>query len=409
MIGYSEPVETSISTLRGRIGTAYLLLALFAGLLGGGMTLPIVNMHPTAGLLVSHAILMGFFVVVPGILGGLAYWLLPHAIGAQNMALPFFAITAWLFLATGVIILPLWPVLALMFWSLGTIPLSIDIIATILEKRTKPFKALAPMVWAFLFNAVALIIVAPVIMALLVKGKIDIGSASSLLQFFQIPELSLLLLPAFGMIAQALLPDRDSFSKKIAPYLLGALGFVAPLLWVKNLFCGFPLHNVIYIISLTQLVPAILFLVSLCISLWRASFRQSPAPYWAVMATLLLIIGNVSALLSPSHYAVLSAMGDVSRGHQFIVFGSLLALCAGFYAWVAQTVPFFSKGYLELGVAHAFVTFAAMLCFMLPQAQLFAVVLAAASLLVFVLMGFFVCVNLKKRQGSSLKRSFAKG
>ncbi|MDF7674452.1 cbb3-type cytochrome c oxidase subunit I [Acetobacteraceae bacterium ESL0709] len=408
MIDYSEQAMPPLSTPRSRIGSAYLLLALFAGLLGGAMTLPFINAHPTTGLIVSHALLMGFFVVVPGVLGGMAYWLLPQSIGARKMALPSFSLLAWLLLAVGIIALPLRPAMALMLWSVGVTALSVDLIATILEERSKPYRVLSPMVWSFLFSAIGLMMIAPVMMALLVKGKVDLDSASSLMTFFQIPELSLLILPAFGMVAQALLPARETFAAKMAPYLFGVIGFLAPLLWVKSLFCSMPLHNGFYIMVLAQFVPALIFLVSLCLSLWSTSFRQSAAPYWAVMAVVLLFIGSVSALLSPTHYAAFSAIGDVSRGHQSIIFGSLLALCAGFYAWMSQIVPFFSKGYLEIGIAHAFVTFVAMLCFMLPQAQLFSVVLTAVSILGFVFMGFFACASLKQRR-ASLKRSFVKG
>ncbi|WP_236646566.1 cbb3-type cytochrome c oxidase subunit I [Aristophania vespae] len=409
MIDYSKKYPKFFFTRDSLIGAAFLILALFAGLLGGAMMLPFIEIRPSSGIVVSHMLLMAFFVITPGILGGMAYWLLPQSLGAQKMALPVASLIAWLLLAISVIILPLVPVLGLILWSISMVALSIDLIATILEERVKKFRQLSPIVWSFLFSAISLLLMAPIILALIVKGKIDFNSAYSLMLFFKIPEMSFLLLPALGVVAEALSPFKENLTIKLAPYIMGIIGLVAPTLWIQTLFCALPHGFLNYIMPLSQIVPAMVFLACLCSSLWNASFKRGAAPFWALNAMILLFLGGMCSLFIPPSYTALSVLGDISHGHQAIIFGSVMALCAGFYAWLSQLFSEMSKSFTQAGIAHAFLTLSAMLCFMVPQIQWLAITLAGISLLGFSILGFQACFIIKKKQIISLQRSFPKG
>ncbi len=95
-----------MSTNHKDIGTLYIIFSIFAALIGGGFSM-IMRMElqdpgvqlltDVAGnpdgqlwnmLITAHGLIMVFFVVMPGIIGGFGNWFVPLMIGAPDMAFP---------------------------------------------------------------------------------------------------------------------------------------------------------------------------------------------------------------------------------------------------------------------------------------------------------------------------------
>jgi len=94
-----------MSTNHKDIGTLYLIFSILAGVIGGGFSMmmrlelqdPGVQFLTDAAgapdghmwnvMITAHGLIMVFFVVMPGLIGGFGNWFLPLLIGAPDMVI----------------------------------------------------------------------------------------------------------------------------------------------------------------------------------------------------------------------------------------------------------------------------------------------------------------------------------
>lgn len=352
------------------------------------MALPIFRIHPSEGMVVAHAVLMTLFVMCPAVLGGLAQCYLPKMLGCTRMMLPMASVCGWGLLALGVLILPFSPVAGLALWGVSMLAVACDVIATVLEGREKRFREFPPLVWAFLAMSMALLVMVPVVLALLVKGV----SPMLIIQQLRLPEMSLMLIPAVGIVAQTLtvgLTPAHAFTIRIAPYALSFMGLMGPLLWADMLFGGIPSHFSILIIMMGQVIPGLCILLALCKDSWSHSMNHGVAVSWSLGAVIIMAIGWVGMLfphmlfgLLPAHVAPNIAYGEF--GHQAGILGALMALSGAFYTWFSRQFSVHRVGYECAGRVHALVTFIGAVCSFIPQWEVAATFMMTVSLLGYV-------------------------
>ncbi|UMM07499.1 cbb3-type cytochrome c oxidase subunit I [Gluconobacter frateurii] len=365
-----------------RIGTSFILLALFAGLLGGSLALPFLQTHPTAGLAFCHGILMAFFVICPAALGGFGQWLLPAELGADRTTLPAFSLAGFCFLSSGVVLLPVQPIIALALWAVGVLALAIDIITTFLEGRTQRFRTLSPLAWSMLATASGVTIVAPALAAVVTQMMVNGAPASAaqgLIGMLHLPETALMLTPALGLVCHLLMPRQGakSLSGRVAPYAFGCMAVLGPLCWMDGLFGGMPTVVQNSLVSLTQLVPSLVLVAALCGDVWKQRRALDGTTLWALGSIVLFSAGWVAEFM-PGH----------ATDHTAAAFGGVMALCGGFYAWMIRLLPDHIPA--PLSRMHAVLTFVGALCSLTPALMPVGEGLMGLSLLTFGLLGLFL-------------------
>jgi cytochrome c oxidase subunit 1 len=381
-----------------KIGVLYVLLAVAFLIIGGCEALLIrlqlfwprstlVGPDTFNGLFTMHGTTMVFFVGMP-ILIGIANYMVPLMIGAQDMAFPrlnalgfwatlFGGLLVYFSFATGGAPTMGWFAYAPLtehafarssatdFWALGlvvsgigTLAAAVNMIATIMGLRAPGMtvRKVPFFVWTMLWTSVLILFAIPPLTATLVMILLDRnlgahffdvqngGSAylwQHLFWFFGHPEVYILILPVFGMISEVIpvFSRKVLFGYEFMAVATAAITFISLGVWAHHMFAvGMTRTMNLYFAAASLLIsiPTGIKFFNWLATMYGGRISFAPPMLFAFGFLSMFLIGGLTGIMLaivPFNYQLTDTYFVVGHFHWVLIGGTLFGTFAGIHYW----------------------------------------------------------------------------
>ena len=345
-----------------------------------------------------HGTIMVFLAVVPLAVGAFGNYLIPLMLGAPDMAFPRLnMLSFWIYAAAGLVMLASfvlpggaansgwtsYPPLSVIatagqtWWLSGMLLLvvssllsSINIIVTIVQLRTPGMRMmdLPFFVWAQLVTSFLLLLAFPPLQGAAILQLMDrlahtsfflptglmvsdrmlnvSGGGSPILWqhlfwFLGHPEVYVLILPAFGIVAHVIANGtrKPLWGQRLMVYATLFMGFMSFLVWAHHMFLtgmGPTMSAFFQVTTMIISIPSVIIVTGLLLSLYGGSIRFTVPMMFALAFLPMFGLGGLTGLplgLAATDIPLHDTYYVVGHFHYVVAPGTLFALFAGIYYW----------------------------------------------------------------------------
>ncbi len=423
---YSWRDYFKVNTDHKVIGVQYLVTTFIFFLIGGALAEGVraelaqpgtqyVSPGTYNGLFSAHATLMIFLFIIPSF-AGLANFVVPLMLGAQDMAFPRLnALSFWFLLPAGVIFLasflvgpfnagwtnyaPLSEHAALgnTFFTLGvqfagasSIATAVNFLVTIVTMRAPgmSFWRMPLLVWANLATSSLVVLGTPFIAGsqfMVLYDRVmhthffDPSSGGNVVLyqhifwFYSHPAVYIMMLPGFGIISEVISihSRKPIFGYRLIAFSTVAIGVLGFTVWAHHMFVsGMAPWLRIPMMATTMLiaVPTGIKIFSWIATLWNGVIHLTTAMLFALGFLFTFVIGGLSGIflaVLPVDINVSDTYFVVAHIHYVLFGGSVFTIYAGIYHWFPKMT---GRMYDErLGRLHFWLTFVTFNATFLPM------------------------------------------